>query len=284
MEKLESNNKKPAIDSAKIAESSNIAKSANITASAKISESTRARLTPLCRKIAESSGADSGVLDSRILDSRADLKTLDSHNADSGAFISFVCLGNICRSPLAEGIAKHLCQSKLESIVQNVIQNSAQNMQATTQATTQTAAQITKQLANFMRANLHFSSAGTSGFHNGDIIDARSIATAKKHGIDISRYTSKQVSVYAHADIDLFVAMDMQNLAALRQLGFGERAVLLGDFGLGGAVVPDPYYGGASGFDKVYNMLENGITIMLESIAQGIITQSTISQGAQNPR
>lgn len=245
-------------ESKRLAESKKMLDSGKIVDSAKISESTRARLTPLCRKIAESSGAD------------------------SGAFISFVCLGNICRSPLAEGIAKHLCQSKLESIMQKAIQNSAQNTQDSAQnakqATTQTDKQIAKQLANFMRANLHFSSAGTSGFHNGDIIDARSIATAQKHGIDISRYTSKQVSVYAHADIDLFVAMDMQNLAALRQLGFGERAVLLGDFGLGSAVVPDPYYGGASGFDKVYDMLEKGIAIMLESITRGVITQGV--QGA----
>ncbi|WP_304208253.1 low molecular weight protein-tyrosine-phosphatase [Helicobacter canis] len=142
--------------------------------------------------------------------------------------IVFVCLGNICRSPLAEGIA-------------NALYAQAPNT-----------------------PSLEFSSAGTSGFHNGDPIDARSIAIARENGIDIAHYTSKQVSPYAHSDVDLFVAMDRSNLAALKAMGFESRKiVLLGDFGLGGAEVPDPYYGGADGFKKVYAMLHNGIADLL---------------------
>ena len=123
----------------------------------------------------------------------------------------FICMGNICRSPLAEGIARHL-YAKQKSPKSNA-------------DSTQTFA-------------LDFSSAGTSGFHNGDSIDSRSIAIAKEHGIDISHYKSKQVSPYSHSDIDL----------------------------LDGEEVPDPYYGGSEGFIKVYEMLEEGITNMLKEL------------------
>lgn len=141
--------------------------------------------------------------------------------------IVFVCMGNICRSPLAEGIAKSLYKGN----------------------------------------ELEFSSAGTSGFHNGEDIDSRSIAIAKKHNIDIKDYKSKQVSVYAHSDVDLFIAMDRQNVANLLALGFAKDKIkLLGDFGLGGAEVGDPYYQGAEAFEEVYVMLESGIKNLLKEI------------------
>ncbi|WP_288644597.1 low molecular weight protein-tyrosine-phosphatase [uncultured Helicobacter sp.] len=142
--------------------------------------------------------------------------------------IVFVCLGNICRSPLAEGIAKHL----------------------------------------YSGDKLVFSSAGTSGFHNGESVDSRSIAVAKAHNIDISHYTSKQVSVYGHSDVDLFVAMDRQNIANLIRLGFEPQKIkLLGDFGLGGVAVMDPYYAGGERFEEVYKLLESGIKNLLQEFA-----------------
>lgn len=145
--------------------------------------------------------------------------------------IVFVCLGNICRSPLAEGIANALYKPHANT------------------------------------PKLEFSSAGTSGFHNGDPIDARSIAIARENGIDIAHYTSKQVSLYAHSDVDLLVAMDRSNYAALKAMGFeSDKIVLLGEFGLGGAEVPDPYYGGADGFVKVFVMLQSGIANLLERL------------------
>ena len=148
--------------------------------------------------------------------------------------ICFVCLGNICRSPLAEGIAKHL----YAKIKQD-------------------------------KPKIEFCSAGTSGFHNDEGIDSRSIAIARENGIDISHYTSKQVSPYRHSDVDLFVAMDRQNYATLLRLGFEpSKVVLLGDFGLGGEEVPDPYYGGSDGFAKVYKMLEAGIANLLDGLAK----------------
>ena len=139
--------------------------------------------------------------------------------------IVFVCLGNICRSPLAEGIAKSLYKGN----------------------------------------ELEFSSAGTSGFHNGEGIDPRSIAIAKKHNIDIKDYKSKQVSPYAHSDVDLFIAMDKQNVANLLRLGFSKDKIrLLGDFGFNGAEVADPYYQGTDAFEKLFDMLKVGIENLLK--------------------
>lgn len=141
--------------------------------------------------------------------------------------ILFVCMGNICRSPLSEGIAKHLYKGE----------------------------------------NLTFSSAGTSGFHNGEGIDKRSILVAQENGIDISNYKSKQVSLYAHENIDLFVAMDRQNLAALINIGIDPSKIkLLGDFGLNGVEVGDPYYGGSDGFKEVYKLLEAGIKNLIKEL------------------
>lgn len=146
--------------------------------------------------------------------------------------IVFVCLGNICRSPLAEGIANALYKPHANA------------------------------------PKLEFSSAGTSGFHNGDPIDPRSIAIARENGIDIAHYTSKQVSLYAHSDVDLLVAMDRSNYATLIAMGFeSDKIALLGDFGLDGAEVPDPYYGGADGFAKVFAMLQGGISNLLASLS-----------------
>jgi len=141
--------------------------------------------------------------------------------------IVFICMGNICRSPLAEGIAKHI----------------------------------------YKGSKLHFSSAGTSGFHNGDIIDERSISVAKKYGIDISTYTSKQVGIHTSSEVDLFVAMDRRNVEALLQMRFEDKKIkLLGDFGLGGAEVKDPYYGSINDFNEVYLLLNKGIANLIKEL------------------
>ena len=145
--------------------------------------------------------------------------------------IAFICLGNICRSPLAEGIAHALQEKHLKENPASLLQG------------------------------LQCSSAGTSGLHSGESIDDRSIAIAAKHGINIAHYKSKQISLYAHGDMDLLLAMDKQNLATLRAMGFdSHKVMLLGEFGLHGAEVPDPYYGGASGFENVYTMLHTAIS------------------------
>lgn len=142
--------------------------------------------------------------------------------------ILFVCLGNICRSPLAEGIARDLAQKK--------------------------------------GLNIKVDSAGTSGFHIDEAPDARSIAIARKYGIDISNLKGRKVNAYSDKAFNLIVAMDGQNYRDLARFDFGDKLVLMGDFGLNGRDIPDPYYGGASGFENVYEMLNTSINILLDSI------------------
>jgi protein-tyrosine phosphatase len=133
--------------------------------------------------------------------------------------ILFVCLGNICRSPIAEGIARKITDENV------------------------TAYKI--------------DSAGTSAWHQGETPCKHSIAVCKQHGIDISIQTSRPVTEADKNRFDYIVAMDTQNLKDLESRGFA-NVHLLGDFGgYSGADVPDPYFfHGFEGFEKVYSMIE----------------------------
>jgi protein-tyrosine phosphatase len=136
--------------------------------------------------------------------------------------ILFVCLGNICRSPLAEGILRHVAGDGLVDV----------------------------------------DSAGTGGWHIGDPPDGRSIAVARKHGIDIGRQRCRKVNASDFEAFDLIFAMDRSNLANLRALAPPEaqhKLHLFLDYTLGTARdVPDPYYEGPEGFETVYEMLFQG--------------------------
>lgn len=143
--------------------------------------------------------------------------------------ILFVCLGNICRSPLAEGIARDMIEKR--------------------------------------GLNIRVDSAGTSGWHIGEAPDERSIAIARKHNIDISNLKGRRVNAYSDNEFSLIVAMDRQNYNDLAQFGFGDKLVLMGEFGLNGKDIPDPYHGGADGFENVYQMLCVAITSLLDTIA-----------------
>ena len=135
--------------------------------------------------------------------------------------ILFVCLGNICRSPLAEGIAK----------------------------------KISKNLG----LDLKIDSAGTSNWHEGEPPCEQSIKIAKENGVDISKQRSRPVCS-GDKEFDLIVALDAQNKRDLKSMGF-KNVRLLGEFGdLKGADIPDPFYfKDFSGFKKVYEMIESGI-------------------------
>ncbi|WP_428426558.1 low molecular weight protein-tyrosine-phosphatase [Pararhizobium sp.] len=136
--------------------------------------------------------------------------------------ILFVCLGNICRSPLAEGILRHVAGDGLVDV----------------------------------------DSAGTGGWHTGDPPDRRSIAVARKHGIDIAGQRCRKVQAGDFEAFDLIFAMDRSNLANLRALAPPEaqhKLHLFLDYTLGTARdVPDPYYEGPEGFETVYEMLLQG--------------------------
>lgn len=137
-----------------------------------------------------------------------------------------VCLGNICRSPLAEGIL----QSKVDATRVEVM------------------------------------SAGTGGWHVGEQPDPRSIAVAKKNGLDITRQRGRQFKASDFEEFDYIFVMDSsneQNVLALASSDEDRKKVqmILEEIFPDEKVdVPDPYYGGDRGFDQVYEMLEKACT------------------------
>lgn len=140
--------------------------------------------------------------------------------------VLFVCLGNICRSPLAEGALRQRAEEE--------------------------------------GLELKIDSAGTGDWHVGCEPDRRAQAVAARHGIDISRIRSRQVRLRDFQDFDHIVAMDGDNLAALRQIAppgtEGKLSLLLDHVpGRAGQSVADPYFGGAEGFDATWADLVLGI-------------------------
>lgn len=145
--------------------------------------------------------------------------------------VLMVCLGNICRSPLAEGIL----QSKVTDIP------------------------------------IYVDSAGTAGYHLGNPPDPRSIAVARKNRIDISRQRCRKFEVADFEDFDLIYAMDQSNLADILHLAPNEAArkkvSLLLDLLPGSEnEVPDPYYGGVDGFDHVFDLINRACDKFCEDI------------------
>jgi protein-tyrosine phosphatase len=137
--------------------------------------------------------------------------------------ILFVCLGNICRSPTAEGVFQHLVKEA------------------------------------GLGAQIHIDSAGTGAWHVGNPANSKSQATANRHGVTLhSRARQFQVSDFD--DFDLILAMDRSNLndiLAMDPTGrYAHKVKLFREFDPtpGDGEVPDPYYGGQQGFEDVYQM------------------------------
>lgn len=142
--------------------------------------------------------------------------------------ILFVCLGNICRSPLAEGIARKIAKERGLDIL--------------------------------------IDSAGTSNYHIGEPPDSRSVAVACQNGVDISMLRGRQIGK-SDSKFDLIVAMDRQNQINIARFKLENRLVMMGEFGLDGADIPDPYYGDSKDFKRVYDMLTKAINTMFDEIA-----------------
>jgi len=146
--------------------------------------------------------------------------------------ILMVCLGNICRSPLAEGILK----SKLPE-------------------------------STFL-----IDSAGTANYHVGNSPDPRSITVGKKYGIDISNLKGRQFSVNDFDSFDLIYVMDESNYRNVISIARSEHDKSKVKFILNEIYpnqnydVPDPYYGGDHGFENVYKMLVEACTIIANSL------------------
>ena len=150
--------------------------------------------------------------------------------------ILFVCMGNICRSPTAHGVMRKLLQEH-----------------ALTDA-------------------FELDSAGTHAYHVGEPPDERSVSAALTRGIDLSDLRARRVEVADFARFDYILAMDADNLQRLRDMQPADSRAevrLLLDYSTEdpGGAVPDPYYGGAAGFERVLDLLEEANEALLKRLS-----------------
>lgn len=151
--------------------------------------------------------------------------------------VLFVCMGNICRSPTAEGVFR------------DVVRGSD------------------------LHDRIAIDSAGTIDFHRGEEPDPRAQETALKHGIDLSALRARQVSQADFARFEYVVAMDEENMAALRARcpeKYASRLSLLCTFAADRTEteVPDPYYGGPGGFEDVFELVRAASEGLLDTIVR----------------
>jgi protein-tyrosine phosphatase len=150
--------------------------------------------------------------------------------------VCFVCLGNICRSPAAEGVMRHMLREA------------------------------------GLEGEIEVDSAGTGDWHVGEPPDRRMLQAARARGYDLSRLRARQLVEADFDRFDLLLAMDHSNLAHLR--GFrpdGARAeldLLLQRYRLSMDQVPDPYYGDQQGFEQVLDLLEQGCGRLLAELRE----------------
>ena len=161
---------------------------------------------------------------------------MGSNNSDHRrTSVLFVCLGNICRSPLAEGVFRQLVDEA------------------------------------GLSERFEIESAGTGAWHVGERPDARAEMVASQHGVQLLS-TARQVTADDLHRFDWIIAMDRENLRALRRMAdsSGSKAEihLLRAFDPAGGSdeVPDPYYGGASGFETVYEMVHRACEGLLKRL------------------
>jgi protein-tyrosine phosphatase len=153
--------------------------------------------------------------------------------------VLFVCLGNICRSPTAEGVFRHLLAQEAPEL------------------------------------RVEIDSAGTAGYHIGHPPDLRSQRAAHARGIDLSGLRARQVAAEDFLRFDLILAMDRDNLEELEAMRPAEsraRVQLFLEYApeLARTEVPDPYYGDARGFEEVLNLsaaASRGLIAALQKVA-----------------
>ncbi|KAF1688457.1 low molecular weight protein-tyrosine-phosphatase [Pseudoxanthomonas taiwanensis] len=148
-----------------------------------------------------------------------------------------VCLGNICRSPLAEGALR---------------------------------ARIA---ASPLAGRVEVDSAGTGGWHAGEPPDRRAIACARRHGVDISGLRARQIRPRDFHDFDWLLCADASNLRDVLRLAppaARDRVALLLDWAgvAPGGQVPDPYYGGEDQFEEVWRMVDAAARAAVERLAR----------------
>ncbi len=152
--------------------------------------------------------------------------------------ILLVCMGNICRSPMAEGIVRHKALER--------------------------------------RMTVETDSAGTIDNHVGETPDTRAQKCMRDHGIDISDLHARQVAASDFHAFDLLLAMDESNLKGLLRIApdaeLAKKAKLMMDYAPGYPLreVPDPYFGGAEGFEEVFTMLDEACHNLLDDLRDGL--------------
>lgn len=149
--------------------------------------------------------------------------------------VLFVCMGNICRSPTAEGVFRQLLER--QGLADKIVVDSA----------------------------------GTGAWHVGKSPDARAKAAARQRGIVLDHIRGRQVCEADFEEFDHILAMDRHNLRELLSLSDSrhhQKIQLLMEYSpdLGIEEVPDPYYGGESGFDRVLDMIEAASAGLLEAL------------------
>ncbi len=148
--------------------------------------------------------------------------------------ILFVCMGNICRSPTAEGVFRyHANEAGLSDRV-------------------------------------FIDSAGTHAYHVGEPPDRRAVAAAERRGVSLQDLQARRVSDEDFDRFDYIIAMDEDNVARLQEQGSPEhhsKVRLFLEFSSSGEQeVPDPYYGGAAGFERVLDLVEDASRGLLETL------------------
>jgi len=150
--------------------------------------------------------------------------------------ILFVCMGNICRSPTAEGVFRAMAEAAGVAV--------------------------------------EVDSAGTGGWHVGEAPDRRATAAAAQRGVDLSRQRARQARAADFHEFDHILAMDHDNLADLQAImprdARAELRLFL-DYAPDQPVraVPDPYYGGPQGFERVLDLIEAASAGLLERLRAG---------------
>ena len=145
--------------------------------------------------------------------------------AQAGARVLFVCMGNICRSPTAEGVFSETLRKRAPELA------------------------------------VHVDSAGTHAYHVGDPPDHRACRAAARRGIDLTSQRARRVTTDDFSRFDLVLAMDEDNYRILAEIcppEFRSRIRLFMEFAPDGeqSSVPDPYYGGSTGFEYVLDLVE----------------------------
>jgi protein-tyrosine phosphatase len=150
--------------------------------------------------------------------------------------VLFVCMGNICRSPTAEGVFRH--QVAKAGLDEQIVVDSA----------------------------------GTHAYHVGSPPDRRAKAAAERRGISLGELRARRVSDADFERFDYIIAMDEDNVAHLKDeapLEHHSKVQLFLEFSSGRQVeVPDPYYGGAAGFERVLDLVEEASRGLLETLSR----------------